>query len=219
MIICPAAGTLPDLVRRLTAWGIHCVQVMRHVYVKGSDFVAPDFRLGTAMAIDHLVGLGHRNIAFVGGAFPVSVTKERHAAFRHALRRHSLSTDFIYPCSSNFRGGATATQRMFRAGAKATAAICFNDIVAMGVVAGLRDQGIRAGRDFAVVGWDDITEAGVASPALTTVATSPRQIGEEAARLLIRRILDPSGGPERVILPPRLIIRDSCGAGSAESGV
>lgn len=217
VIICPAAGTLPDLIRRLNAWGIPCVQAMRHVYVKGSDYVAPDYRLGMVMAIDHLVGLGHERIAFIGGAFPVSVTKERHAGFRHALRRHGLPADLIYPCSSNFRGGAAATQRMFDDGATATAAICFNDIVAMGVVAALTGRGVRAGQDFAVVGWDNITEAGVASPALTTVATNPRQIGEEAARLLIRRVLDPRGGPERVILPPRLIIRDSCGARGSES--
>lgn len=217
VIICPATGTSPELIRRLNAWGIPCVQAMRHVFVKGSDYVAPDFRLGMTMAIDHLVGLGHTRIAFIGGAFPVSVTKERHAGFRHALRRHRLAEDVIYPCSSNFRGGASAIQRLFDDGENVTAAICFNDIVAMGVEAALTEKGIRVGRDFAVVGWDDIAEAGAASPALTTVATNPRQIGEEAASLLIRRISDPRGGPERVILPPRLIIRASCGACDTEN--
>ena len=218
VIICPAAGTPPNLIRRLNGWGIPCVQAMRHVYVKGSDYVAPDYRLGMVMAIDHLVGLGHRRIAFIGGAFPVSVTKERHAGFRHALRRHDLPADLVYPCSSNFRGGASAIHRLFDDGEKVTAVVCFNDIVAMGVEAALTGLGVRVGRDFAVVGWDNITEAGLASPALTTVATNPRQIGEEAARLLIRRILEPRGGPERIILPPRLIIRESCGAPGAEDG-
>ena len=217
VIICPANGTKSELIRRLNAWGIPCVQAMRHVFVKGADYVAPDFRLGMTMAIDHLYRLGHRKIAFIGGAFPVSVTKERHAGFRRALRRHGLREDLIYPCSSNFRGGASAIERLFDDGEEVTAVICFNDIVAMGVEAALAERGIRVGRDFAVVGWDNIAEAGVASPALTTVATDPRQIGEEAAQLLIRRISDPRGGPDRVILPPRLIVRDSCGARGVEN--
>jgi LacI family transcriptional regulator len=77
---------------------------------------------------------------------------------------------------------------------------------------GLSDRGKLAGRDFAVAGFDDVPEAALSRPGLTTVATQPFQVGEEAARLLLRRIEDPNGPPERVILPTRLIIRESCGA-------
>lgn len=211
VIICAANGTPPTLIRRLKGWGIPCVQAMRHVYAKGSDYVAPDFRAGAMMAIDHLVALGHTRIAFVGGAFPVSVTKERHTGFRLALRHHGLVDDLIYPCLSNFRGGATAAGEVLAEANPATAAICFNDIVAMGVSVALCDKGLRAGKDFAVVGWDDIADAALWSPPLTTIATNPRRIGEEVVNLLIRRISEPTGKPEKVILPPRLIVRDSCG--------
>jgi len=212
VIICPATGTSADLIRRLRNWGVPCVQAMRHVLAKEADFVAPDFRLGMALAIDHLVDLGHRRIAFVGGAYPVSVTKERYAGFRLALRRHGLDERLIFPCPSNFRGGATTIHRVFEVADPPTAAICFNDIVAMGVTVGLSEIGRRAGVDFAVVGFDDIAEAGLWSPPLTTIASNPRRIGEEAVNLLIRRISDPSGRPERIIFPPRLIVRESCGS-------
>jgi LacI family transcriptional regulator len=72
--------------------------------------------------------------------------------------------------------------------------------------------GLQPGRDIAVTGFDDVAEAALSRPALTTVATNPRQIGEEAAKLLVRRIAAPFGATERVILPARLIVRGSCGA-------
>jgi len=211
VIICPARGTSPELIRRLRAWGVPCVQAMRHVLAKESDFVAPDFRLAMELAIDHLAALGHRRVAFIGGAFPVSVTKERYAGFRLALRRHGLDEGLIFPCPSNFGGGKTTVPRVLDQASPPTAAVCFNDIVAMGVTAGLATMGRQAGGDFAVMGFDDIAEAALWSPPLTTIAIAPRRIGEEAAHLLIRRIADPAGRPERVIFAPRLVVRESCG--------
>ncbi|MBE0532818.1 MAG: LacI family DNA-binding transcriptional regulator [Rhodospirillales bacterium] len=213
VIICPARGTSPELIRRLRNWGVPCVQAMRHVLAKEADFVAPDFRLAMELAIDHLVALGHRRIAFIGGAFPVSVTKERYAGFRLALRRHGLDERLIFPCPSNFGGGKASIRRVFDEPSPSTAAVCFNDIVAMGVTVGLAAMGRQAGTDFAVMGFDDIAEAALWSPSLTTIAIDPRKIGEEAAHLLIRRIEDPTGRPERVIFAPRLVVRESCGRG------
>lgn len=211
VIICPARGTSPELIRRLRTWSIPCVQAMRHVLAKEADFVAPDFRLAMELAVDHLVALGHRRIAFVGGAFPVSVTKERYAGYRLAMRRHGLDGNLIFPCPSNFGGGKAAICRVFEEPSPPTAAVCFNDIVAMGVTVGLSAMGRKAGTDFAVVGFDDIAEAAMWSPALTTIAITPRKLGEEAAHLLIRRIGDPAGRPERVVFAPRLVVRESCG--------
>ena len=117
----------------------------------------------------------------------------------------------VYSCSSNFRGGAGAAREVFTAEKRPTAAVCYNDIVAMGVTAGLRDMGIRPGQDVAVCGFDDIAEASVWSPALTTISVNPRQVGEEAASLLLRRIANPGGNVEKVIFPPQLVVRESCG--------
>jgi LacI family transcriptional regulator len=76
---------------------------------------------------------------------------------------------------------------------------------------GLADRGLVPGRDIAVIGFDNIPEAALSRPALTTVAVGGRQIGQEAANLLLRRIKAPDGAPETIVLPPRLIIRSSCG--------
>ena len=141
----------------------------------------------------------------------MSVTKERQSGFRGAMRRHGLDDGLIFPCSSNFRGGLTVIREVVESANPPTAAVCFNDIVAMGVTAGLAAKGIGVGRDFAVTGYDDIAEAALWSPSLTTIAVEPRKIGEEAAKQLIRRISDPGSVPETVIFPPRLIVRESCG--------
>ncbi len=90
-----------------------------------------------------------------------------------------------------------------------TAAICYNDVIAFGVILGLLEAGRQPGTDFNLVGFDNIAEAALSRPALTTIAVEPRQIGQEVAELILRRIADPTGRPEQVILPPRLIIRDT----------
>ena len=76
---------------------------------------------------------------------------------------------------------------------------------------GLADRGLLAGRDVAVIGFDNIAEASLHRPALTTVSIGARQIGEEAAKLLLRRIKFPDNAPESIVLPPKLIVRSSCG--------
>ena len=77
---------------------------------------------------------------------------------------------------------------------------------------GLTDLGLDPGRDVAVIGFDNIPEGAMHRPSLTTVAIGARDIGEEAAHLLLRRIKSPEGSSESIILPPKLVIRESCGS-------
>lgn len=96
-----------------------------------------------------------------------------------------------------------------------TAALCFNDAVAFGVCDGLRGLGQEPGKDFGVVGFDDVIEAKTAVPALTTVSIDPQGMGRRAAQLLLKQIN--SGAPEAQaqVAPAHLVVRRSCGAGSA----
>ena len=117
-------------------------------------------------------------------------------------------------CLPTREGGAAAVSQLFQGKSNApTAVLCHNDLCALGVMLGLSDLGLMPGRDVAVIGFDNIPESAMHRPALTTVAIGARQIGEEAARLLLRRIKAPEGPPESIILPPKLVIRASCGAG------
>lgn len=212
VILCPAAGTPAALVQRMRDWGLPCVQALRHLSARDGDYAGSDYRLGMELMTEHLVRLGHQRIALVGGTLNHSAWADRRAGFAAALKRHGLPADIVLRIPLTRRAGMEAAAALLARPERPTAAIAFNDIVAIGLMLGLSDRGVQPGRDFAVAGFDDVPEAAMARPALTTVATQPFQIGGEAASLLLRRIADPHGAPERVIVPTRLIIRESCGA-------
>jgi LacI family transcriptional regulator len=90
-----------------------------------------------------------------------------------------------------------------------TAAVCYNDAVALGLMLGLYQRGIQPGRDFAVTGFDDIAEAALSAPPLTTLASTPRARGRQAAELLLQRLRDPQAEPQRTVAPVQLVVRGS----------
>ncbi len=212
VIISPAAGTESAFLAEASSANLPCVMALRRIDGYDGDYVGPDYRFAMELATEHLIKLGHTRIAFIGGPQRISPLRERKAGYRAALRRHGLAPHAIVPCLNARADGASAIQGLLDGSSVPTAAVCYNDVVAQGVMLGLAERGLKAGVDFAVIGCDDIAEAALCRPALSTTSTNPRAIGEEAARLLLRRIENPHRAPEEVILPPRLIIRESCGA-------
>ena len=213
ILLAPAEGTAADVVDDLNRNGIPVVQMLRRVGGRSADYVSADFRLGMTLAAEHLIRLGNKRIAFVGGARRVSPARDRTEAFRAVLRRFGLPLGPIVNCLPTREGGAAAVAQLFQDKSTApTAIVCHNDLCALGVLLGLADLGLAPGRGAAVVGFDNIPEGAMHRPALTTVAIGAREIGEESARLLLRRIKAPEGSPESIILPPKLIIRESCGS-------
>ncbi len=209
IILAAAEGSEPELIQRLSAWRVPCVQALRRIGDGPGDYVGPDYRLGVSMAAEHLIGLGHKHIAYIGGARRTSALRERLAGFRGAMKRHGLDASTVVSCPATRDEGVKAIRELLQAATPPTAAICYNDIAAFGVILGLLEAGRQPGIDFNLVGFDNIAEAALSRPALTTIAVEPRQIGQQVAELLLRRIADPAGRPEQVILPPRLIIRDT----------
>jgi LacI family transcriptional regulator len=209
IILTAAEGTEPEIVSQLRAWRIPFVQALRRIGDESGDYVGPDYRLGMSLAVEHLIGLGHKRIAFIGGARRTSALRERLAGYRNAMKRHGLEPEPIFSCPATREQGVKAIREALAMREPPTAAICYNDVIAFGVILGLLETGRQPGTDFNLVGFDNIAEAALSRPALTTIAVEPRQIGQEVAELILRRIADPTGPPEQVILPPRLIIRDT----------
>jgi LacI family transcriptional regulator len=108
-------------------------------------------------------------------------------------------------------GGGAAAPQLLNLHQPATAALCYNDVVAIGLVRALTEAGVAVGRDFAVIGFDDIEEAKHTLPALTTVAVNGRSLGSRAAQLLMRHLASGDFEPETVLCPTTLIVRASCG--------
>jgi LacI family transcriptional regulator len=212
ILLAPAEGTSSLTIEQLRRQGVPVVEVLRRAGRQNTDHVSADFRLGMTLAAEHLIRLGHRRIAFVGGGRGVSPARDRAEAFRGTLTRNGLGLGPIIDCLPTREDGAKAVARLFQGGAdEPTAILCHNDLCALGVMVGLVDRGLAPGRDVAVVGFDNISESAMHRPALTTVAIEPRRIGEEAANLLLRRVKEPGGAAETIVLPPKLVVRDSCG--------
>ncbi len=212
LLLCPAEGTKVDLIDRLRDYGLPMVQVLRRLGRRDADHVGADFRLGMTLAVEHFIQLGHRRIAFVGGGRHASPALDRVQAYRETLNRYGLPIGPIVSCLPTRDEGERAVEGLMRGHRDdPTAIVCHNDLCAIGVLVGLSDRGLVGGNDCAVIGFDNIPEAAHSRPALTTIDIGARQIGVEAAHLLLRRIKAPKGPPESIVLPPRLVIRSSCG--------
>ena len=217
LLLSPAEGTDPAIVERIADYGLPMVQMLRRLGRGRADHVGTDFRLGMTLAVEHLIRLGHRRIAFVGGGRHVSPARDRAQAYRETLDRYGLPMGPVVNCLPTREEGERAVELVIhRRADDPTAILCFNDVCASGVMVALADRGMTAGRDCAVIGFDNIPEAAHYRPALTTIEIGAREIGEAAANLLLRRIKAPAGPPETIVLPPRLIIRSSCGAAAGE---
>jgi LacI family transcriptional regulator len=211
ILFCPAKGTSPDTIERLRRWHLPFVLVTRYLFEVEADYVGADNVLGAEMAVEHLLANGHRRIAMIGGPADSSARRERRRGYCNALERRGLNVDESLSIASPVTrdGGHRAILELLKPPDPPTAALCYNDVVAFGVMLGLQAAGRVPGEDFSVVGFDDIEEAALWRPALTTVSIAPRQIGVEAARLLLERIAGPDGSPRQTILPPKLVVRDS----------
>ena len=213
ILLCPAEGTSRETIDTLSSGQMPVVLVVRYLFDIDADYVGADNVLGAKLAVEHLIAHGHRRIAFIGGPATSSARRDRLLGYRSALEQHNLSVDeSLLPTSATTRnGGHQAILSLLMQNDPPTAALCYNDVVAFGVMLGLQAHGRMPGQDFAVIGFDDIADASLWHPPLTTVSIAPYQMGATAAQRLLERIACPDDPPRRVILPPSLVIRASCG--------
>lgn len=213
ILFCPSDGTTHEMFSTLFQDHLPFVLLVRYLFDTDSDYVGTDNVLGAELAVKHLITHGHRRIAFIGGPATSSARLERLQGYRTALHRHNVDIDeALLPTSSTTRdGGHQAILSLLKLNNPPTAALCYNDVVAFGVMLGLQANGRVPGQNFAVVGFDDIAEAALWHPSLTTISIQPREIGRAAAQQLLERIARPDDPLRRVILPPSLVVRASCG--------
>lgn len=211
LVVCPAERTRPEDLAALVGGGLPCVLISRDLPGSGLDYVGHDHRGGTRQAVDHLLGLGHRCIAMVGGIAGNWTGRERVQGYTEALQAHGIEPDpaLHIPCAPTRDGGAAAIAQLLAMPDPPTAAACFNDMLAFGVMLGLRRARIEPGRDFSVTGNDDVTEAALWTPSLTTSVIDAEALGQGVAELLLARIRDPEAPQRRLVLPARLAIRES----------
>ena len=170
---------------------------------------------GALAAMEHLLSLGHREIALVAGPEGNVDAEERLRGFRQALTAAGLAPDQALVVEGDFRemAGFEAGSRILARQPRPTAVFCANDSMAIGLLAALRRAGCNVPDDIAVVGFDNVTIADYLNPALTTVHVDACGLGRQAVAMMLGAIeAGPQETPERQVIPAVLKIRQSCGA-------
>jgi LacI family transcriptional regulator len=214
LVVTPAIGTPRAHIQQLLDWNIPLVMVTRYIRGVRTDYVGNDNRLGSRLATRHLISLGHKRIGYIGRSRLTTTGQDRYSGFRETLAAASIdvSPDWVVDCGpTERRDGFDAILGLFEKTSPPTAVVCFNDVLAFGVMLGLRRLGLEPGRDCSVVGADNTSEAALWQPPLTTVAVDFDQVGRASGQLLEERINHPDRPVEKIVLAPRLIVRASTG--------
>ncbi|MNJ51426.1 HTH-type transcriptional repressor PurR [compost metagenome] len=210
-LIVASVGEDSDLLDSLAAVRTPMVIVDRALEGVEADIVRIDHEQGAYLATRHLLDLGHRDIACIGGPDNTSVAQLRLAGFERALAEAGVAVAPERILSSDFTslGGYAAAARLLE-GERPTAIFAGNDMIGIGVLRAAAERNICVPSELSVIGFDDIQLSRYVFPALTTVGQSIRELGESAAALLLSRIAQPlRGAPEQRIVAPKIVLRES----------
>ncbi|WP_217475629.1 LacI family DNA-binding transcriptional regulator [Stutzerimonas stutzeri] len=177
-----------------------------------ADRVQVDHERGGFLATHHLLQLGHRRIACIGGPASTQVAQLRAAGYRRALADADVQALPVVDCAFTSPAGYAAAQMLLAGDKPPTAIFAGNDMIALGVLRAAAERGVRVPEQLSVVGFDDIEVSRYLYPALTTVGQSIGQLGETAAARLLARIREPELSAAHQLVEPTLVLRESSAA-------
>lgn len=215
VILCPSAGTQARDISRIEQAGLPTVLVARDVPgLDQTPVVRGDDAVGMELAVRHLVAAGHTRIAFVGGSSRSSSGRERRRGYENALEAAGIAIDedlMFSDLMTRAEGKRIAPAVLAK---KPTAIACFNDLIAFGLMMEMHRVGLEPGRDIAVTGYDDVEEAAIWSPSLTSVWNGQQEVGRQASVMLTEMIAGRAPEVDRVLVTPELHVRESTTGGA-----
>jgi LacI family transcriptional regulator len=167
-----------------------------------------DVGQGARLAVEHLTGLGHRQIALLGGPRGSWTSREIRRAATAAARSADAELTVLGPNQPTEHGGTAQAEQVRRLGV--TAVLAYNDLIAIGLIEGLDSLGVRVPEEVSIVGIDDISLSRLTRPKLTTVANPTGAAGRAAVDMLLQHG-DDRRTTAQVTLQTELVIRDSTG--------
>jgi LacI family transcriptional regulator len=214
--ITPVDDANPRL-RQLPQMGVPVVLVDRAPSGKAAEWCSVDVddHAGGELAVTHLLEAGHKSVAFVGGPLTIPQVEQRLAGARHAIKLAGVDEDRLVvreTLALTVAEGRRAGERLIGLPRRRrpTSVFCANDLLALGVLQQMTQQGVRVPDDIAIVGYDDIEFASAAAVPLTSVSQPRNQIGRAAAELVLAEADSPEGHEHRhVQFDPELIVRAS----------
>ncbi|MBO3761584.1 LacI family DNA-binding transcriptional regulator [Ciceribacter sp. L1K22] len=214
LVISPAYGEEMATFDLIARAGIPTMQVLRKVdpRIDLFPFAAPDYRLGSLIATKHLLDLSARRIAFVGGLEGRAVTQERMSGYLHALAEAGMEP-LVLAGRSSRAFGREAAEILSREHPDVDAAVCFNDLVALGMVSGFTKMGRTVGQDFRIVGFDDIEECSQVYPTLSTVHCGIAEFGKQIATTILGWLEEQRAPAPEALSAVELVVRETSGRG------
>jgi LacI family transcriptional regulator len=201
------------LIEYIDALGLPIVLVDYETRKRRHSTVVTDNRTGARLAVQHLLDLGHRSVAFIAGDIDHPSIAERFAGYRDVLHEHSIEQDdqLVVVDQPTLWGsdGAEAIGKILQRGALPTAVFAANDAMAIGCAKFLRDRGMKIPDDMAIVGFDDIEMSSHFEPPLTTVRVFKEEMGKLAVRRLVEMIKSKTRTLVTTHVPVELVIRAS----------
>ncbi|MER2298722.1 LacI family DNA-binding transcriptional regulator [Pseudomonas promysalinigenes] len=212
-LVVASVGEDADLLQSLAGVRTPMVIVDRELEGVDADMVRIDHELGAYLATSHLLELGHRDIAYIGGPAQTGVTQLRLSGFRRAMAQAQAPVEAgrVLHCDFTSPGGHAAATQLLD-GERPTAIFAGNDMIGVGVLRAAAERNINVPGELSVIGFDDIELSRYVYPPLTTVGQSIRELGESAAALLLSRIITQGrDAPCQRIVAPRIVLRESTG--------
>jgi LacI family transcriptional regulator len=212
-LILATAWLEDDIVTRCQEQGIPFVLVNRTVLDENATSVVTNDAYGIRLAVDHLLQLGHRKLAYVGGPLNTSTAKARREGFIAALKayRLGLRDSLVVDCGSfTVEAGLAAARELLGTAKRSfTAIVAANDMLALGCYDALTEAGLSCPKDISITGYNDMPFADRFNPPLTTVRIPHDQIGVQGSLLLLRKMRDSEINVSSLLLEPVLVVRGS----------
>ena len=200
-----------DFLARARAAGLPVVMASNEMPGVDGAAVVVDNAAGVRATVDHLVEHGHTLVGFVGHVGQSDVA-ERYASYQETMRAHGLEPQPLVESANQVEsGGAGAAPAVAATAPRWTAVVAGTDLVAMGLIGGLRELGVRVPEDIAVAGFDDTEVGWYADPPLTTVRQDFAQVGSTAARLALAEAGGQAIAHTRTAVEATFVQRESCG--------
>lgn len=203
----PAANTPDETLDLLKTHNLPVVTFIRGAYEGIFDHVGIQNEAATSKATQHLIDLGHTKIAYFGGLGSSETRIRRIKGYQDTLRASGLEYTLVWDAKDDKISGLEAMLDLRKKHPDVTAIVCNGDVVALGASHALRRLGETPGKDFSIVGFDDIQDATTATPPLTTIAIEPYKFGIKLAQVLIHRLTNPTSPTATTLLPFDLKIR------------
>jgi LacI family transcriptional regulator len=209
-----------DFLLRLRAQKVPVILVDYAVPTEDIDAVLVDNVDGIMRAAKHIAELGHTRVAYISGTVDSLSSQERRHGFNLARAAYGFSElpELVEECPESYSGGFEAMKRILgrRAAKGPTAVIAYNDMVAIGAMDAIKQQGLVIPDDMSIVGFDDISLSAEVMPPLTTAQVPKELMGRFAAETLFHTITGRPHFTRKILLPTRLVVRESTAAPKGE---